>query len=51
MRNNPIIEPLADATEWQRFTHCLDEFKNVSEHGKCVWLFKDVKREIERIKF
>ena len=28
-----------------------DEFKNVSEHGECVWLFKDVKREIERIKF
>ena len=21
VRNNPIIEPLADATEWQRFTH------------------------------
>ena len=50
VRNNPIIEPLADATEWQRFTHYLDEFKN-SEHGECVWLFKDVKREIERIKF
>ena len=29
----------------------MDEFKNVSEHGECVWLFKDVKREIERIKF
>ena len=27
VRNNPIIEPLADATEWQRFTHYLDEFK------------------------
>ena len=31
--------------------HRMDEFKNVSEHGECVWLFKDVKREIERIKF
>ena len=41
----------ADASEWQRFIHYLDEFKNVSEHGECVWLFKDVKREIERIKF
>ena len=40
-----------DASEWQRFIHYLDEFKNVSEHGECVWLFKDVKREIERIKF
>ena len=46
VRNAPITEPPADATEWQR-----DEFKNVSEHGECVWLFKDVKREIERIKF
>ena len=35
VRNNPIIEPSA----------------YVSEHGECVWLFKDVKREIERIKF
>ena len=51
VRNNPIIEPLADATEWQRFTHCLDEFKNVSEHGECVWLLKEVKREVERVKF
>ena len=41
VRNSPITEPPADA----------DEFKNVSEHGECVWLFKDVKREIERIKF
>ena len=51
VRNNPIIEPLADATEWQRFTHYLDEFKNVSEHGECVWLLKEVKREVERVKF
>ena len=41
----------ADASEWQRFIHYLDVFKNVSEHGECVWLCKDVKREIERIKF
>jgi len=41
----------ADASEWQRFIHYLDKFKNVSEHGECVWLFKDVKREIERVKF
>ena len=41
----------ADASEWQRFIHYLDEFKNVSEHGECVWLFKDVKREVERVKF
>ena len=41
----------ADTSAWQRFIHYLDEFKNVSEHGECVWLFKDVKREIERIKF
>lgn len=41
----------ADASEWQRFIHYLDVFKNVSEHGECVWLFKVVKREIERIKF
>ena len=47
----PHQEPSADATEWQRFTHYLDEFKNVSEHGECVWLLKDVKREIERVKF
>ena len=49
--SNPIQEPSADATEWQRFTHYLNEFKNVSEHGECVWLLKDVKREVERIKF
>ena len=42
VRNSPITEPPADATEWQRFTRYLDEFKNVSEHGECVWLFKDV---------
>ena len=47
----PRQEPSANATEWQRFTHYLDEFKNVSEHGECVWLLKDVKREIERVKF
>ena len=41
----------ANATEWQRFTHYLDEFKNVSEHGECVWLFREVKKEVERIKF
>ena len=51
VRNNPTTEPSAYVTEWQRFTHYLDKFKNVSEHGECVWLFKDVKREIERIKF
>ena len=51
VRNCPITAPPADANEWQRFTHYLDEFKNVSEHGECVWLVKDVKREIERIKF
>ena len=49
--SKPHQEPSADATEWQRFTHYLDEFKNVSEHGECVWLLKDVKREIERVKF
>ena len=49
--SKPHQEPPADATEWQRFIHYLDDFKNVSEHGECVWLFKDVKREIERIKF
>ena len=47
----PRQEPSSDATEWQRFTHYLDEFKNVSEHGECVWLLKEVKREIERVKF
>lgn len=51
VRNHPLSELPANASEWQRFTHYLDEFKNVSEHGECVWLFKDVKREIERIKF
>ena len=49
--SKPHQEPPAGATEWQRFIHNLDDFKNVSEHGECVWLFKDVKREIERIKF
>ena len=24
---------------------------STSEHGECVWLLKDVKREIERVKF
>ena len=33
VRNSPIKEPPAYVTEWQRFTHYLDEFKNVSEHG------------------
>ena len=51
VRELPVTEPPADATEWQRFTHYLDEFKNVSEHGECVWLFKGVKREVDRIKF
>ena len=49
--SKPHQEPLADATEWQRFIHYLDDFKNVSEHGECVWLLKEVKREIERVKF
>lgn len=49
--SKPHQEPPADATEWQRFTHYLDEFKNVSEHGECVWLLKNVKREVERVKF
>ena len=49
--SKPHQEPSANATEWQRFTHYLDEFKNVSEHGECVWLLKEVKREIERVKF
>ena len=40
-----------DATEWQRFINNLDDFKNVSEHGECVWLLKEVKREVERVKF
>jgi len=51
VRANPVADMPADASEWQRFTHYLDEFKNVSEHGECVWLLKDVKREIERVKF
>ncbi len=49
--SKPHQELPADATEWQRFTHYLDEFKNVSEHGECVWLLKEVKREVERVKF
>lgn len=49
--SNPHQEPPVDATEWQRFVHYLDDFKNVSEHGECVWLFREVKKEIERIKF
>ena len=49
--NKPHQEPPADATEWQRFIHYLDDFKNVSEHGECVWLLKEVKREVERVKF
>ena len=49
--SKPYQEPPTDATEWQRFIHYLDEFKNVSEHGECVWLLKEVKREIERVKF
>ena len=49
--SKPRQEPSADATEWQRFTHYLDEFKNISEHGECVWLLKDVKKEVERVKF
>ena len=51
VRANPVANISADATEWQRFTHYLDEFKNVSEHGECVWLFCEVKKEVERIKF
>ena len=46
----PRQELPADATEWQRFIHYLDDFKNVSEHGECVWLLKEVKREVERVK-
>ncbi len=49
--SKPHQEPPADATEWQRFIHYLDDFKNVSEHGECVWLLKEVKQEIERVKF
>ena len=41
----------ANATECQRFTHYLDEFKNVSKHGECAWRPKEVKREIERVNF
>ena len=51
VRANPVADISADVTEWQRFTHYLDEFKNVSEHGECVWLFREVKKEVERIKF
>ena len=51
VRSQKTTDLPADASEWQRFIHYLDEFKNVSEHGECVWLFKDVKREVERIKF
>ena len=51
VRSQKSTDLPADASEWQRFIHYLDEFKNVSEHGECVWLFKDVKREVERIKF
>ena len=28
----------------------LDESKNVSEHGECAYLLKEVKHEIERVK-
>lgn len=49
--SKPHQEPPADATEWQRFIHDLDDFKNVSEHGECVWLLKEVKREVEQVKF
>ena len=51
VRSQKSTDLPADASEWQRFIHYLDVFKNVSEHGECVWLFKVVKREIERIKF
>ena len=51
VRSQKSTDLPADASEWQRFIHYLDEFKNVSEHGECVWLFKDVKREVERVKF
>ena len=49
--SKPYQEPPADAREWQRFIHYLDDFKNVSEHGECVWLLKEVKHEVERVKF
>lgn len=49
--SKPRQEPPAEAKEWQRFIHYLDDFKNVSEHGECVWLLKEVKKEVERIKF
>ena len=48
VRANPVADMPADTTEWQRFTHYLEEFKNVSEHGECVWLFREVKKEVER---
>ena len=51
VRTLQSTEPPVYASEWQRFIHYLDEFKNVSEHGECVWLLKDVKREVERVKF
>ena len=41
----------AALTDNDIFIHYLDDFKNVSEHGECVWLLKEVKREIERVKF
>ena len=31
VRNAPITEPPADATEWQRFTRYLDEFRTSSK--------------------
>ena len=49
--SKPRQEPPVEATEWQRFIHYLDDFKNVSEHGECVWLLKEVKKEVERVKF
>ena len=51
VRSQKSTDLPTDTSEWQRFIHYLDEFKNVSEHGECVWLFKDVKREVERVKF
>ena len=44
--SKPQQEPSVNATEWQRFTHYLDEFKNVSEHGECVWTVGDM--DVER---
>ena len=51
VRANPVADMPADASEWQWFIHYLDDFKNVSEYGECVWLFREVKKEVERIKF